>query len=94
MSKSLISDEKICIICGSTSNIHKHHIIHGYGKRKLADEQGCWCYLCDKHHDMSNEGVHFNIPFDTVLKMYCQEKWEQKNGDRTKFIQTFGKSYI
>ena len=94
MSKSIISNEKECLICGSKQDLHKHHIIHGYGSRRISEEQGCWCFLCGRHHDMSNEGVHFNIPFDIMLKKYCQEKWEQVNGDRAKFIQIFGKSFL
>jgi hypothetical protein len=43
---------------------------------------------------MSDEGVHFNTPFDIMLKKYGQEKWEEINGNREKFIKTFGKSYL
>jgi hypothetical protein len=92
--KSIISNEKECFICRTTYSLHKHHIFFGYGNRQISDEQGCWVYLCARHHNMSDEGVHFNTPFDIMLKKYCQEKWEEINGNREKFIKTFGKSYL
>lgn len=67
-----------------------------YRKPEAKREYGCWVYLCAEHHNMSNEGVHFNKPFEIVLKKYCQEKWEdvENNGTREEFIHTFGKSYL
>lgn len=94
MSKSIISNEKQCFICGTTLDLHKHHIFYGYSNRQVSEREGCWVYLCSAHHNMSDEGVHFNMPFSITLKKYCQEKWEEKNGGRAKFIQTFGKSIL
>lgn len=92
--RSLISNEKCCHICGTTKGIHKHHIFYGTGNRQVSEEQGCWCYLCAFHHNMSAYGVHFNSELDLKLKRLCQWKWEEKNGSREDFIRTFGKSYI
>jgi hypothetical protein len=94
MSKSIITNEKECFICMNTLDLHKHHIFYGYANRKISERDGCWVYLCPRHHNMSNEGVHMNKPFDIMLKKYCQEKWEAKNGDRKEFIRTFGQSYL
>lgn len=94
MSKSILSNDNICYVCGYTKDIHKHHIFYGTANRKLSEKYGCWCYLCAVHHNLSNVGVHFNKALDIKLKKFCQEKWEAKYGDREQFIQTFGKSYL
>ena len=94
MSKSLISDEKFCLICGTPLNIHKHHIFEGTGRRKLSEKYGCWCYLCARHHNMSNEGVHFNKELDSRLKQQCQKAWEYQIGTREQFIMLFGRNYL
>ena len=94
MSKSLMSNDKICHVCGSSQNIHKHHIFYGTANRQISEKQGCWCYLCAFHHNMSNYGAHFDKNLDIKLKRICQEKWEEKNGDREQFIKVFGKSYL
>lgn len=94
MSKSIISNEKVCLICDTPLNIHKHHIFEGTANRKKSEEQGCWCYLCERHHNMSNEAVHFNYPFDITLKKFCQRIWEREKGTREDFIKIFGKSWM
>jgi len=43
---------------------------------------------------MSDFGVHFNKELDTELKQLTQELWEEKNGSRQQFINTFGRSYL
>lgn len=94
MSKSIISNEKFCLICGTPYNLHKHHIFEGTGRRKLSEKYGCWCYLCGRHHNMSNEGVHFNKPLDLSLKQQCQKAWEYQLGTREQFIMLFGRNYL
>lgn len=91
---SIISNERFCLVCGNQINIHKHHIFEGTGRRKLSEKWGCWCYLCARHHNMSNEGVHFNKALDLKLKQQCQKAWEFKFGSREEFIKTFGKNYL
>ena len=93
MSKSIISNDKMCFICGFPQ-VHKHHIYGGTSNRRQSEKYGCWLYLCPKHHNMSNEGVHFDRELDLKLKKYCQSRWEEKYGVRAEFIQTFGKSYL
>jgi hypothetical protein len=94
--KSILSNEKECFICGlpeECTPIHKHHVFMGYN-RKNSEKYGCWVYLCARHHNMSDEGVHFNLAFCVTLQKYCQEKWESINGDREQFRSIFGKSYL
>lgn len=92
--KSIISNEKECYICQTTQNLHKHHCIYGKGNRPLSEKYGLWIYLCYRHHNGSDDGVHFNYALDEEIKKLSQRKWEEVYGDREQFIRIFGKSYI
>lgn len=93
MSRSLLSTEKVCYICGSPAVI-RHHVFGGTANRRLSEKHGCWVYLCPHHHNMSNEGVHFDRELDLQIKRACQSRWEAVNGGREDFIRVFGKSYL
>ena len=92
MAKSIIQDIKECYVCGTTLDLHKHHIYEGIANRKKSEKYGCWCYLCGKHHNMSKYGVHFDKALDRNLKEECQEAFERKYNEN--FIKVFGKSYL
>lgn len=91
---SIIQNEKECFICHTTADLHKHHIFFGSANRKLSEEYGCWCWLCGKHHNMSDEGVHFDRKKDLRLKQITQEVWQAHNGTEDDFRAIFGKSYL
>ena len=93
-SKSIISNDRKCIVCDSTFNLHKHHIFEGTANRKKSEQDGCWCYLCSRHHNGSDAGVHYNKVFETDLKQKTQRLWEQKYGTREDFIKRYGRSYL
>lgn len=92
MSKSIVNNDRYCLVCGTTQNIHKHHIFYGTGLRKLSEKYGCWCYLCYHHHNGSNDGVHFNKQLDQELKKKTQERFEEVNPDLD-FMKIFGRNY-
>lgn len=92
-SKSIIQNEKQCLVCGTTYGLHKHHIFYGTGNRAISEKYGCWCYLCAKHHNMSDEGVHFNKKLDSELKKLTQKKFIEVYPD-IDFLKTFGKNYL
>lgn len=94
MSKSIIANELECLVCKTTRGLNRHHIFTGRANRTKSELYGCWVYLCSRHHNGSNQGVHYNSYFDTKLRQLCQEKWEEKYGDREEFIRIFGKSWI
>ena len=95
MSESIISNERQCIVCGSTLDLHRHHIFEGFGRRQISEKHGCWCYLCSKHHNASSKyGIHFNKMLDLHVKQMCQKAWEEKHGSRDEFIRLFTRSYI
>lgn len=74
--KSIIQDEKVCLVCGSTNTVI-HHCFFGTANRKLSEKYGLKVYLCPKHHNMSDEGVHFNKELDTQIKELAREKFEE-----------------
>ena len=92
MSKSIVSNERMCYVCGTPYNLHKHHV-YGGANRKKSEQYGCWIYLCAKHHNMSDEGIHFNKTLDTLVKDAVQTYWERENGTTEDFIKVFGKNY-
>lgn len=93
MSKSIISNDKKCLVCGTTYDIHKHHIFFGTANRRNSEKYGCWCYLCGRHHNLSGEGVHYNIALNLDIKRMAQKRFEELYSHE-RFIQVFGKSYI
>lgn len=92
MSDSILSNERVCYICGSPEVV-QHHIFHGTANRALSDKWGCWVWLCPSHHT-GREGVHFQKDMDMRLKQICQQKWEELNGGREEFRKVFGKSFL
>lgn len=91
--RSIVSNERQCLICETTHNLHQHHIFFGAGRRKISDKYGCWCYLCARHHNMSNEGVHFNSVLDRKLKQYTQKRFNEVYPELD-FLRIFGKNYL
>ena len=55
--KSIISNERVCYLCGSYANLQRHHAIHGWANRKLAEDDGLWVWLCmDCHAALHDKG--------------------------------------
>lgn len=71
--QSIIQDIKECYVCGCKGVLHCHHIFGG-AKRKLSEEYGLKLWLCPKHHNMSDDGIHFNKPLDNLVKELAQVK--------------------
>lgn len=94
MSKSIMQDDKFCFVCGTTENLHLHHIFYGTGKRKISDKYGCTIYLCPYHHTASNHAIHADNLLDLKIKKMCQARLEAMGWSRELFIQRFGRSYL
>lgn len=90
---SILQDKKECYICKTTQGLHSHHIYGGVANRKISEQNGFKVWLCGKHHNLSNEGVHFNRELDLYLKRTCQEKFEQTHS-RNDFYKLIGRNYI
>ena len=91
MTKSIIQTKKECYVCGTTYNLHRHHVYAGRN-RQTSEKFGCVCYLCGMHHNLSDEGVHFNIELDRELKDKCQRVFELLYS-HIEFMYFFGKNY-
>lgn len=89
---SIICKTKRCYICGTTNNIHCHHIFFG-PKRKWAEKYGLKVYLCQSHHE-GNYSPHHDRILDLGLKKLAQTMFEADVGNREEFRQIFGKSYL
>lgn len=91
--KSIMQTEKRCYVCGAVNGLHEHHIFFGTGSRKVSEQNGFKCWLCGRHHNLSEEGVHFDRKLDLRLKMECQAEYE-KNHSRGEFMALIGKNYL
>lgn len=92
--ESIIQRRKECFICGARDCIHSHHIFGGTANRKKSEQYGLKVWLCGFHHNLSDEGVHFNRELDLKLKRLAQREFEETYGDRELFRREFGKSYL
>lgn len=93
MAKLILQHEKACYICGTTLNLHLHHI-YGGANRSISDKDGCVVYLCVNHHTGA-QGVHLNHKIDLALKVRCQKEWQKQNKkSKDDFIKRYGKSYL
>ena len=91
--KSIIQRSKECWRCGSRLGLHEHHIFYGTANRKQSEKYGMKVWLCGRHHNLSNEGVHFDKEFDLRLKQYAQKIFEETYKDLD-FIKVFGRNYL
>ena len=95
MAKSILQSEKQCLICLTEKNLHCHHVYEGTGRRKISDRYGLTVYLCARHHNMSNEGIHFNKKLDNYVKRWAQKTAMNHYGwSIEEFIKIFGKNYL
>lgn len=94
MRKSIIvEDLKHCLVCGTSFNIHIHHCIYGSANRKKSEKYGLIVPLCAKHHNMSNEGVHFNKELDMKLKQLAQKRFMEIYPNEN-FLDIFKRNYL
>lgn len=94
MKESILQRNKACYICGTTFNLHLHHVFYGTANRKLSDADGCVIYLCQAHHTGAH-GVHFNKKIDLTIKARTQITWQKHYNKTTEdFIARYGRSYL
>ena len=92
--KSLLQDKKECYKCKRTIALHQHHIYEGRN-RKNSDKDGCWIWLCPRHHNMSDKGIHFDKQFDLEVKRECEKVWlEYYKKTIEDFIKRYRRNYL
>lgn len=92
--ESVIQKEKRCYVCGTTQGLHEHHIIYGTANRKKSEEYGFKVWLCGRHHNLSNAGVHFNRELDLHLKCLCETWWLENGRTEDEWRRVFGKWWV
>lgn len=90
MARSIMQDDKVCFVSGSTVQLDRHHVYAGLANRKISEKYGCWCWL---RHDIHMELHDRNKELDKMLRRVCQEKFEETH-TRDEFMRIFGKSYL
>lgn len=83
---------KQCLICGTPYDLHSHHV-YGGPNRSISEKNGFKEVLCGWHHNLSDDGVHFNKELDLRLKRKHQTKYEETH-TREEFIRLIGRSYL
>ena len=92
MAKSIIQQEKACLICDSTQNVECHHVFFG-ANRKVSDKHGFTVWLCNYHHTGSKNSVHQNREMDLCLKKMMQLVYEIDH-TREEFVALIGRNYL
>lgn len=90
--QSIVQKEHECFVCRTTFGLHKHHIF-GAANRKHSERYGLTVYLCVRHHNGSDYGVHFNKILDNKLKQLAQRKFEETH-TREEFMWIFGRNWL
>lgn len=95
--KSIIQDEQVCFLCGSTDRLQEHHIFGGNPNRKNSEEDGLKVYLCKFHHEGDERGnrnaVHFNDELMQMLHEIGQAYYERTH-TRDEFRKRYGRSWL
>lgn len=93
MKKSILTEDmESCYICGRPKECI-HHIYEGTGRRKISDKNGFVIPLCNYHHNMSDEGIHFDHEVDLFMKKQCQIRYESLGHTTEEFIELIGRNY-
>ena len=93
--KSILQENRECLICKTPYNLHVHHVFEGTGRRRISDDEGLTVYLCPFHHNASNHSVHLNKELDLKVKRWAQKKWQDHNNKTEEdFIKRMGKNYL
>lgn len=90
--ESIIQIHKECFMCHRTGDLHSHHIFGG-SNRKWSEKYGLKIWLCPEHHNMSDNGIHFNKALDLQIKQIAQREFEDTY-TREEFMRIFGKNYL
>lgn len=89
MAKSIMQDEKVCFLTGSTYGLDRHHVIGG-SRRSKAEKWGCWVWL---RHDVHMDLHERDQGMSRILKATCQKRFEELYG-HDKWMSEFGKNYL
>ena len=89
--KSILSNARVCYICGNTKFLEEHHIFEG-SRRAASERYGLKVWLCAAHH-RSVDGAHGDPQARELLHRAGQRAFERDHS-REEFIRVFGKSFL
>ena len=92
-SVSIFDNRQECYVCGRVEGLHRHHVFYGRQFRNLAEQDGAWVYLCPRHHNMSDSGVHFDKALDLRLKREAETVLRASRGNDW-FMERYGRSWL
>ena len=97
----MLNNDKRCFVCGTTNDLHVHHIFEGAANRKKSEEDDMKIYLCGYHHNMSNAGIHYNKELELKVKKLAQQVWMKQfvpnlplEDQIEAFIKRYGRNYL
>ena len=97
----MLNNDKRCFVCGTTNDLHIHHIFEGTANRKKSEEDDMKIYLCGYHHNMSNAGIHYNKELELKVKKLAQQVWMKQfvpnlplEDQIEAFIKRYGRNYL
>lgn len=95
--KSIIqNDDTYCYIHREYMGVdapaqHLHHCLHGYGRRKLADQDGLTVNLCQKCHSRLHDKGEHDLDLEIIAEKAYLSHYNKSIED---FIARYGKNYI
>lgn len=94
MTRSIISTELKCYICGKRTCLEEHHIFGG-ANRKRSEKDGLKVLLCHDCHNEPPNGVHHNKGIKRQLQQIGQRAW-MKHYEKTsdEFLAAYGRNYL
>lgn len=91
--KSIIQENKSCYFCKSEIGLVRHHCLKGTARRRLAEADGLWIWICPYHHDMVHGKDGHKM--DMKLKKTAESAWLKHNGKTIpEFIGRYGKNWL
>ena len=89
--------EAKCYLCGRMTGLEMHHVLHGRGIRKLADEDGLKVWLCYEHHRLLHDhGDHDKELQALGQRAYVKARMKEgypKDAAEELFFKRYGKYY-
>ena len=77
-----------CYVCGKNGNLHRHHIIHGHGKRKACETKEGLVDICFDCHRLVHSSNNSNL--DISLKLQLQATYFEKGYDEEMVCKLMG----
>ncbi len=78
-----------CEICGCYWTLDKHHLLPGTGKRRLAEEDGLYIFICRQCHNA--------LHADENEVLYWRKEGERrylKDHTFSEYMDRYGKNYL